>query len=220
MPVTPLKGALARINRRGTLTQRFDFILNPEQLHRRLHWPESGETANGTTPCERLSFKLVLDASDALERPDENPTVLEHGLRPQLALLRSFLQPADARSGGVRPGRSPAGQPLVPALVFLWGQEPAVPVWMVSLNVREELFDSRLNPLRASAWVELEVLPPNTGGKSVFANLSNASRSRMHELVKLISKRGRVRRGAAKANMAGKKSRLATRPFARKQPSS
>lgn len=205
MPATPLKGALARMNRRGTISQRFDFALNPEQLHRRIRWPEPDDGHAGAAPCERLSFKLVLDAVDALEHPDQNPTLLEHGIRPQLALLRSFLQPTDARSGGVSPSISPTGQTLVPALVFVWGREPAVPVWMVSLNVREELFDPRLNPLRASAWVELEVLASDSGGPSLFGKLLTAAKTHMDELVDLVNKPKRVRKVSRRPKAARKK---------------
>jgi len=194
MPVTLLKGALARVNRRGTITQRFDFALNPEQLHRRIHWPEAGVTTPGTAPYERLSFKLVLDATDALENPTQNPAVLEHGIRPQLAVLQSFIRPSDAQAGGVLSGGSATGQPLAPALLFLWGQEPAVPVRMMSLNVREELFDPRLNPLRASAWVELEVLSTESSAGSFFAKLSAASTARTRELVAHAGKSKRAKK--------------------------
>lgn len=210
MPVTPLKGALARVNRRGTITQRFDFALNPEQVHRRIHWPEAGEASSGPTPCERLSFKLILDATDALERPDHNPAVVQHGIRPQLAVLQSFIQPSDARAGGVLSGGSATGQPLAPALLFLWGQEPAVPVRMVSLNVREELFDPRLKPLRASVWVELEVLCAESSGGSFYARLSAASTARMRELVALAGKPKRARKVSPKSYSFGNERELSS----------
>jgi hypothetical protein len=182
MPVTPLKGALAKVNRRGEITQCFVFALNPEQIHRRIHWPEAGAAEAGTAPCERLSFKLVVDAVDALERPNENPGVLEHGIQPQLAALKSFILPSEERTPGTPSKKRADGRALAPALVFRWGREPAVPVWMVSLNVREELFDPALNPLRASAWVELEVLTPGSRRAAFVAGLTKASLARMDEM--------------------------------------
>jgi len=188
MPVTPLKGALAKVNRRGAVTQRFDFALNPEQIHRRIHWPETGETTTGARPCERLSFRLALDASDALKCPEQNPAVVRHGVRPQLTLLESFIRPSASPSSGLPSGGNVAGEALAPALVFLWGQEPAVPVRMVSLNVREELFDPMLNPLSASVRAELEVLSPDASRASFFANLSKTSIARMRQLTALTAR--------------------------------
>jgi hypothetical protein len=180
-----LKGALAKVNRRGAITQWFGFVLNPEQIHRRMHWPEDGATDTVAELRERLSFKLVLDAVDALERPEGNPGVLEHGIRPQVAALESFIRPSMAGSRRTRSDKGADGRALSPILLFIWGREPAVPVWMVSLNVREELFNAALNPLRASAWVELEVLTPGSNQAAFVASLSRAYIARMHEMVAL-----------------------------------
>ncbi|HOW63857.1 MAG TPA: hypothetical protein P5186_01390 [Candidatus Paceibacterota bacterium] len=154
----PLKGALALVNAQGATTRRFDFALNPEQIHRRIHWPEAGEAPGHSAPRERLSFKLILDAMDVLQQSGENPGVLERGIRPQLAMLESFIRPLKTRPEEARSQESVDTRILAPTLVFLWGREPAIPVWMVSLNVREELFDPMLNPLRATLWLELEAM--------------------------------------------------------------
>ncbi len=185
MPAQLLKGALAKVNRRGAITRCFVFALNPEQINRRIHWPEQPAAAGETAPRERVAFKLVLDAVDAPEDLKGKRRALQHGIRPQLSALESFIRPLKAPLRQNQSHESTGPRALAPTLAFMWGREPIIPVWMVSLNVREELFDPALNPLRASVWVELEVLRSGSGRADFVAKLSEASASRINEMAAL-----------------------------------
>lgn len=185
MPAQLLKGALARVNRRGEISDCFVFSLNPEQLNRRIHWPEEGTARRQTVPSEQLSFKLVLDAADILEKSQDNRYVAEFGIRPQLAALQALIQSTAPSTRPKTSSRSYASGTSARILTFMWGREPLIPVRMVSLNVREELFDSALNPLRASVWVELEALSPRSKQTEFITNLSEVSIKRMRQMAAL-----------------------------------
>ena len=74
------------------------------------------------------------------------------GLLPALAALELLLYPGDGQDRPKRPGASSS------FCLFVWGAERVVPVRVVQLEIREQMFDTRLHPIRAEADLTLEVL--------------------------------------------------------------
>ena len=144
-----LQGGLIRVAERGVLRQTLNFQYNPEQITRTLR-PDggSGEVA------ESLRFELVFDAADALAQGD--PGAVEHGIAPQLAALTGLLEDSRAAPRSWIERLLPQTDDTL--TVFVWGNSQAVPVGLEKLDIRERLFDSRLNPIHAVAAVELRVL--------------------------------------------------------------
>ncbi|MDD1793371.1 hypothetical protein LRP50_09555 [Enterovibrio sp. ZSDZ42] len=111
-------------------------------------------------PTESISFEATLDATDALERGDED--AVKYGIGHYIAALRSLISPTkrqlldnDARARQGKLTIIPMTQPLP---VFSWGMNRRVPVKMKSLSLAEELFGAHLNPLHAKASITLQVL--------------------------------------------------------------
>jgi hypothetical protein len=141
-----LKGALVQFG--GGLPQQgrtVAFQYNPESLRRTIE-----PAGPGKAPCEIIRFTLTLDATPALERPELDPAVTAHGLLPRLAALELLLYP-----GQGPPKRSRAASAFC---LFVWGAERVVPVRVVQLEIREQMFDIYLHPIRAEADLTLEVL--------------------------------------------------------------
>ena len=95
---------------------------------------------------ELLSLTLEFDAADQLEQPEKNRDVVENGLHPALAVLESIMN-----------SKYKIGNRLPPILVFLFGRNRTVPVWLDSLKVVEEAFDPNLNPIRVKVELVLRV---------------------------------------------------------------
>ncbi len=143
-----LKGALVQFGRGLTQQGRtIAFQYNPESLRRTLE-PAGPSKA----PTEIIRFTLTLDATTALERPDQEPAAVAWGLLPALAALELLLYPAGGQGRPKRPGASSS------FCLFVWGAERVVPVRVVQLEIREQMFDTRLHPIRAEADLSLEVL--------------------------------------------------------------
>ena len=143
-----LKGALVQFGRNLPQQGRtIAFQYNPEILRRTLEPAGPGEA-----PREIIRFTLTLDAMPALERPEQEPAALASGLLPALAALELLLYPGDGQDRPKRPGASSS------FCLFAWGAERAVPVRVVQLEIREQMFDIRLHPIRAEADLTLEVL--------------------------------------------------------------
>ena len=86
---------------------------------------------------ELISLTLEFDAADQLEAPEKNKDVVENGLHPALAVLESIMS-----------SQFKIRSTMAPVLIFLFGRNRTVPVWLDSLKVIEEAFDPNLNPIR------------------------------------------------------------------------
>ena len=120
----------------------------------------AGDTQHALPPLETFSLAVELDAADQLEVKD--PTTNDMGLHPALAALELLMYPASAvledqdrkYSQGaslIQPGR-------IPLVVFVWGAKRVVPVRVTSLNITEQAFDQKLNPIRAKVDLRLTSL--------------------------------------------------------------
>jgi hypothetical protein len=97
---------------------------------------------------EVIKFTLEFDATDALERGD--PTTAQFGIHPSLAALEMLFQTSASAPVGTVAAK--------PFTLFVWGSQRIIPVKFTQLEIHETMFDSQLNPLRATINVLLEVL--------------------------------------------------------------
>jgi hypothetical protein len=110
------------------------------------------------------TFKLdaEIDATDQLEKPDQNPVATQYGIYPLLAALETIVYPTSdqlqtsntlAQNGTLE--IAPMEAPLT---LFVWSKSRVVPVRITELSITEEAFDANLNPIRAKVSLGLRVL--------------------------------------------------------------
>jgi hypothetical protein len=143
---------------------------NPDTLSRTLA-PQSDTESEGHQadalrlkgpPLETIKLDAEIDATDALEFPDQNRDAAELGVGPALSVLELLVYPpSDALRENDRladAGRlevTPAQGPLV---VFVWGKGRVIPVKITDFSITEEAFDVNLNPIRAKVSLSMKVL--------------------------------------------------------------
>jgi Contractile injection system tube protein len=151
MPKTA-KGALVLIKPKNqtTLTpDLFIFEYNPDLITRTLSYQDpTNPTHTLATPTEQITLTLELDATDNLEKPQQNPITTENGLHPQLATIETIMQ-AQQQINTTQEN---------PTVVFHWGTNRITPVRLTSLTISEEAFDPKLNPTRTKIDLTMRVL--------------------------------------------------------------
>jgi hypothetical protein len=137
-----------------------------------------------TVQEESISFEIRLDATDKLNDGD---TITEQfGIAPQLATLEAMVQPKGEGLIGQALGAllgSPGGFSFTkganpPLVLFIWGRKRVLPVNINSLNITETQFSTDLNPIQATASVNLTVIE----GKSIPYMYSKAMKEAMSVL--------------------------------------
>lgn len=166
-----LKGALVVFETPAPVpTNLIVFQYNPDSVSRTFQQLASGgdprqsagDTQNSLPPLETSQLTVELDAADQLEQPGSNPLAVAVGLHPTLAALELLLYPAStmlvlnaALSLAGSAFTSPAQVPMV---LLVWGPARVVPVRVSSLQIHEQAFDTRLNPIRARVTLGLRSL--------------------------------------------------------------
>ncbi|AEB09650.1 hypothetical protein [Desulfobacca acetoxidans] len=137
-------------------------------------------------PQESFTLRLIVDAADALEKPESHPIAVATGVADRLAALEMLLYPitegisllgsisgslGGAAGGAISAavggggGGSPSGSEIpsrnVPVTLFIWGPGRIVPVRVTSFSVEEQTFSPLLYPLRATVSLGLTVLQPS-----------------------------------------------------------
>jgi len=111
---------------------------------------------------ESIKVDVDLDATDALEHPDQNATAVAFGIAPQLAALESLVNPTTtellALNALSRSGTLEILPPEAPLVLFVWSASVVVPVRVTEFSITEESFDAALNPLRAKVSLGLRVM--------------------------------------------------------------
>lgn len=174
-----IKGGIDVMNRQGVTRRLVTFQYNPESLSRsfQAQFAESegdGDRSQATRltgpAIESIKLEAVLDATDQLEQPSQNPTAVNHGIQPQLAALEMVLYPtvedlnrnlSRARGGAIEV--SPVEAPLT---IFVWSMSRKPPVRITELSIEEEYFDQKLNPVRARINLGMRVLTSDDFGYS------------------------------------------------------
>jgi len=154
----------------GALLKVISLQYNPETLTRSVQVKAAPPDAHDRSQALRLTgaatetIKLdaVLDATDQLEYPENNPLAVRYGIHPQLAVLEAMAyQPSAVMLANDRLAGSgtleilPVESPLA---LFVWSRSRIVPVRLTDLSVTEEQFDPSLNPVRAKVSLGLRVL--------------------------------------------------------------
>ena len=111
----------------------------------------------------KISFSFELHGNERGADPD-NPTGIENGIAPRLAVLRSFMYPRSDALADVQGALSEGRAVLTPpTCVFGFGMK-LLECWVTSLSVDETQFNQYLSPVRASVSIELTVIEdPNNG---------------------------------------------------------
>ncbi len=153
-------------------TQVIVFPYNPESMTRRFDLaagstgraaPASHEPTNPVTPPdEQITVTLVLDATDALEKPAENAVTVVSGLLPVISALEQLIYPSTASARLVqllaRLGGNQITPYVTPWTVLAWGTGKIMPVKVSGLTITEQAFDNLLNCISARAELQLRTL--------------------------------------------------------------
>ena len=125
-------------------------------------------------------MEIELDATDRLEKPQQNSTAVSSGIYPELSALELLLYPKsqdiistmNAASSGILEIIPPDS----PLTLFVWGPKRVLPVHLTKCDITEEAFDTNLNPIRAKVSLGLRILsssdltPSNPGFSLFFAH--------------------------------------------------
>jgi hypothetical protein len=143
---------------------------NPDSVSRTLQVQSpSGDTTDRSEALrlkgpavETFKVEIELDATDQLERPDDNATAATSGIFSQLAVLETIIYPPSARmfaNNDLAKVGTLEIAPVESALVlFVWSATRVVPVRFTDLSITEEAFDTALNPIRAKVSLGMRVL--------------------------------------------------------------
>jgi len=111
---------------------------------------------------ESIKVEAVIDATDALDQPDQNANIVRFGIAPHLAVLEALVNPTtselDTLASLSRSGTLEILPPEAPLVLFVWSANRVVPVRVTELSITEEAFDPLLNPIRAKVSLGLRVM--------------------------------------------------------------
>jgi hypothetical protein len=163
------------------------FQYNPETLARTLA-PRGAKAESGDRlealrligpPVETLKLEIVLDATDRLEKPAQNPTTVADGIAADLAELETMVAPPvaeiEAAEALARQGTLEILPLPSPLLLLVLGTNRTLPVRITEFSVTEEAFDTRLNPILARVSLGMrslttDDLPVGSKGAQLFLN--------------------------------------------------
>jgi Contractile injection system tube protein len=107
---------------------------------------------------ESIKLDAEVDATDALEHPEQNANTVAFGIAPQLAALESLVNPSTrellALNALSLSGTLEITPPEAPLVLFIWGKSRVVPVRVTDFSITEEAFDVALNPIRAKVTTD------------------------------------------------------------------
>lgn len=153
----------------GMVPTLVPFQYNPSEMTRVLRVAPGASGGSGlrvgAPPTETYTFKLELDALDALDKPVTGTL----GVGPLLASIEGMMEPGGgglaALVGAVVSVLGGAGgaAPVVPApslplVILAWSPERIAPVRIDSYSVHETGFDSALQPVQATVDLSVTVL--------------------------------------------------------------
>lgn len=165
-----IKGGLVLIDPDSARVRRvISLQYNPDTLTRTLQPQQMGEGAEQSEALrlkgpavETIKLEAEIDAVDQLEFPNQNPTAVEFGIAPQLAVLEAIVNPSAAdllANKALANAGTLEIAPMESALtLFVWGANRIVPVLITEFSITEEAFDTSLNPIRAKVNLGLRVL--------------------------------------------------------------
>lgn len=167
-----IKGGLVVLAPGGASAQRTIALqYNPDTLTRTYQVQGVGGDGGGERAqpfrlkgpaIETIKLDAEIDATDALETPEQHATTVQLGIAPQLALLEALVNPSVDELQALA-AQSDAGTLEIlpreaPLVLFTWGRQQVAPVRVTEFSIVEEAFDPLLNPLRARVTLGLRVL--------------------------------------------------------------
>lgn len=184
-----VKGAIIGVDTTNILTALNSanvilFQYNPETMNRQveartLNWEDGSNRYEPFRligpPKETISLDVEIDATDELEKANMMATMT--GIHPTLAALEMLLYPSlqtvKKNMRLEKLGNIEIIPPEAPLTFFVWGVKRVLPVRLSSFSINEQAYDSRLNPIRASVSLSLQVLSyydlePDSLGANVF----------------------------------------------------
>jgi len=182
-----LKGGLIVLAPSGTRARRvISLQYNPDTLTRTYQVQGVGGEGGGERAqpfrlkgpaIESIKLDAEIDATDALEQPDQNANTVRFGIAPQLAVLEALVNPTTAELEALNALSKSGTLEILPAeaplVLFVWSPSRVVPVRVTDFSITEEAFDAQLNPLRAKVSLGLRVMTTDDlgfdhRGSSVF----------------------------------------------------
>jgi hypothetical protein len=163
------KGAIVSFDIFNPVPMVVLFQYNPETMTRTLQGRSTGAEGDPSEafrltgpPTETISIDIELDATDQLEKPDENKNVTSMGILPQLSALEMMLYPKSslviANTALTLAGVLEVIPPEGPFTLFIWGAKRVLPVKLTEFRITEEAHDVNLNPIRAKVSLGMKVL--------------------------------------------------------------
>lgn len=171
-----LKGGIVLIDPDSSTVRRTIMMqYNPDTVSRTLQVQSIGEGGDRSEalrlkgpPVETIKLEAEIDATDQLEFPEQNPTVRELGIQPQLAALETIIYPTSGQflsnNSLAQSGTLEIAPMEVPLTLFVWSKNRIVPVRLTDFSITEEAFDPALNPIRAKVSLGMRVLSVNDLG--------------------------------------------------------
>ncbi len=113
---------------------------------------------------ESFDVEILLDATDRLDR-GEDPVAPVFGIEPELATLRSLVEPKRQGPGGMQllASLGAAGERAfqrhesASVILFVWGSH-VLPVFLKGIDVKETAHFPSLVPYRANVTLSLQVI--------------------------------------------------------------
>ena len=165
-----LKGALVGVDLFNPVASVIAFQYNPQSVTRTLK-PRGAGGDGGRAEAQRLTgppdeeikLDVELDAADALAEDKERAR--DNGIYPQLSALEMLVYPKTLLVGLntvlLAVGTIEVVPPIGPFTLLIWGARRVLPVRLTDISITEELFDTKLNPIRAKVSLGLHVLNYN-----------------------------------------------------------
>lgn len=163
-----LKGALVTVSTDDPTPTVLPFQYNPSTLKRTLQpHTAGGETDERSSsvrfvgaPTQRIELEVFLDATSALDQGDSLAET--YGILPQLAILELLVFPSAQQvlqnQQQLASGTIEVTPLTAPSTLFVWGPQRVLPVRLEQYNITEQLFDTQLNPIRATINLSMRVL--------------------------------------------------------------
>jgi hypothetical protein len=167
-----IKGGLVVLDAAsGTVKRTIALQYNPDSLTRSYQVQGAGGEGGSERAqpfrlkgpaVESIKLEAEIDATDALEHPEQNANAVQFGIAPQLAVLEGLVNPSTAELLALK-AQSQSGTleilpPEAPLVLFIWSASRVVPVRVTEFSVTEEAFDAALNPIRAKVSLGLRVM--------------------------------------------------------------
>lgn len=172
MPTYPpgprlLKGAIVAMSNDNPQPRTIAFQYNPEAVRRSLQPQAVGGDGQRSqivrfsgAPIETFDLEVYIDVIDQLEKGDSN--AIKNGIYPQLALLELLVYPSSTQvkqnDALLASGTLEIAPLAAPLMLFVWGPNRVLPIRLNSLSISEEMFDTNLNPIRATISLSMRAL--------------------------------------------------------------